>query len=185
MSMIDRPCKSMSTQLMMSLKHNELQYVDISDDEVPFEQLLTYRLLTLASRLNRQAIKIIESHHDLRLPEWRCLAMIGQNRVLHANRISEAAGMDRGLVSRAIQGLVAKGFVLAERDKDDRRIVRATLTKTGCALYEKLLPVMQQRQQRLLSALSPKDRKAVDRIIECLTQSLDEWEEDWSNRETG
>ena len=169
---------------MMSLKQAELQIADVSDDEVPFEQFLTYRLLALTSRLNRQAIKIIESHHDLRLPEWRCLAMIGRHGVLHANRISEIAGMDRGLVSRAIQGLVSKGYVLVERDKDDERIVRATLTKGGCALYEEMLPVMQQRQKRLLSALSPKDRKAVDRIIERLTQSLDEWVEEWGNNET-
>ena len=169
----------------MSLKQDELQIADISDNEMPFEQFLTYRLLALTSRLSRQAIKIIESRHDLRLPEWRCLAMIGRHSVLHANRISEIAGMDRGLVSRAIQGPLPKGYALVERDKDDKRIVRVTLTKGGCALYEEMLPVMQQRQKRLLSALSPKDRKAVDRIIERLTQSLDEWEDEWGNNAAG
>ena len=80
----------------MSLKPDDIPISDILDEDVPFEQFLTYRLLTLTSRLNRQAIKILETHHDLRLPEWRCLAMIGRHRMLNVNRISEIAGMDRG-----------------------------------------------------------------------------------------
>ncbi len=169
----------------MSLKQDDIPMPDILDKDVPFEQFLTYRLLTLTSRLSRQAIKILEAHHDLRLPEWRCLAMIGRHRMLNINRISEIAGMDRGLVSRAIQGLVTKGYVLAERDTDDRRIVRATLTMAGSGIYAEMLPVMQQRQRRLLAALTPNDRKAVYRIIDRFTKSLDEWEEHWANNETG
>ena len=169
----------------MSLKQDEIPTPDILAEDVPFEQFLTYRLLTLTSRLNRQAMKILEAHSDLRLPEWRCLAMIGRHRMQNVNRISEIAGMDRGLVSRAIQGLVTKGYVLAERDTDDRRIVRATLTVAGSAIYSEMLPVMRQRQRRLLAALTPNDRKAVYRIIDRLTDSLDEWEEDWTSNETG
>lgn len=169
----------------MSLKPDDIPISDILDEDVPFEQFLTYRLLTLTSRLNRQAIKILETHHDLRLPEWRCLAMIGRHRMLNVNRISEIAGMDRGLVSRAIQGLVTKGYVLAERATDDRRIVRATLTTAGSAIYAEMLPVMRQRQRRLLAALTPSDRKAVYRIIDRLTKSLDEWEQDGADHETG
>lgn len=155
---------------------------DILDEDVPFEQFLTYRLLTLTGRLNRQAIKILEANGDLRLPEWRCLAMIGRHGMLNMNRISEMAGMDRGLVSRAIHGLVDKGYVLCDRDVTDRRIVRATLTKAGDALFRETLPIMQERQRQLLRGLSSSDRKAVFRIIDRLTDTLDTWEEEWDGK---
>ena len=152
---------------------------DILDEDVSFEQFLTYRLLTLTNRLNRQASKILESRNNLRLPEWRCLAMIGRHQMLNVNRISELTGMDRGLISRAVHGLVTKDYVLAERSTHDRRIVRATLTIAGTTLYEEMLPVMQQRQRELLSALSPSDRRAVYRITDRLNDALDDWEEGW------
>lgn len=170
----------------MTASPDETLFADLLDEDVPFEQFLTYRLLTLTSRLNRQAIKLLEAHSDLRLPEWRCLAMIGRDETLPVNRISEMAGMDRGLISRSMQGLVAKGYVISDRDEHDRRMIRASLTPDGQRLYEHMLPIMQQRQKRLLGALSASDRKAVFRIIECLNTAIDDWEETWEDtNETG
>jgi len=156
---------------------------DVLDEDVPFEQFLTYRLLTLTGRLNRQAIKLLEANSDLRLPEWRCLAMIGRHDEFAVNRISEIASMDRGLISRSIQGLIEKGYVISERDLADRRVQRATLTCAGSALYDRMLPIMQRRQRRLLEALSPTDRKAVFRIIGRLADALDHWEENWDGND--
>lgn len=170
----------------MTASPDETLLSDLLDEDVPFEQFLTYRLLTLTGRLNRQAIKLLEANSDLRLPEWRCLAMIGRDRSLPANKISELAGMDRGLISRSMQGLVRKGYVISDRDEKDRRMIRARLTSDGQKLYEHILPIMQQRQKRLLGALTASDRKAVFRIIERLSATIDDWEGVWEDtNETG
>ena len=57
--------------------------------------------------------------------------------------------MDRALISRSVQGLVEKGHVLTERDREDRRMVYAALTKSGTDTFEAVLPLMQRRQKHL------------------------------------
>ena len=82
------------------------------------------------------------------------------------------------MVSRSIQGLVEKGYILSSRERNDRRVVRARTTAKGERLYQRMLPLMQARQARLLSALTPAERAATYRIIAKLHARLDEWSED-------
>ena len=157
----------------------------ISDVQLPIDQFVTYRILSLTSRLNRQAMQILEAACGLRLPEWRCMAMIGRSGELSLFSISGLIGMDRGLVSRSVQSLVEKGLVATERDGDDRRIVRARLTERGNRMFQETFPVMQRRQLRLLSSLSSDDQKAFYRIMDCLSESIDDWDAEWKNRAAG
>ncbi|MGI9410803.1 MAG: MarR family winged helix-turn-helix transcriptional regulator [Hyphomicrobiaceae bacterium] len=145
--------------------------------DLPLEKFLTYRLLTLTNRLNRQAMQILDDTAKLRLPEWRCLAMIGRYGKISLNRIAEITEMDRALISRSVQGLVEKGHVLTERDGEDRRVVYAVHTKLGTDTFQAVLPLMQRRQKHLLNRLSPSERKAIYRIIERLSEALDDWDE--------
>lgn len=156
-----------------------------TDSGLLFEQFPTYRILSLTSRLNRQAVQILDKACGLRLPEWRCMAMIGRHDKLNLFNISEIAGMDRAQVTRSIQGLVERGFVLTQRDTADRRIVSAKLTKAGQRVYEKTLPIMEQRQLQLLASLSPSDRKAFYRIMDNLNNALATWEHERRSHETG
>ena len=154
---------------------------DSIDEDIPLDQFITYRLLTLTNRLNRQAMQILETEASLRLPEWRCLAFVWrcsrETGKASLNEIAEITGMDRALISRAVQGLVEKGHVLTERDTKDRRVVHAVMTRQGEALFHHTLPLMQRRQMHLLGALSAQDRKAVYRIIDRLSNAVEEWEE--------
>lgn len=161
--------------------------MDMNEVDVllPLDQFVTYRILSLTSRLNRQAARILEAACGLRLPEWRCMAMIGRSGELSLHSISELVGIDRSLVSRSIQGLVEKKLVSVERDGRDRRIVRARLTDDGAKMFQRTFPVMQQRQKRLLSSLSPSDRKAFYRIMDCLSGSIDDWESDQKSHAAG
>lgn len=149
--------------------------------ELAIEDFLTYRLLTLTNRLNRQAMGILDKEASLRLPEWRCLAFIDKcgngNGKVSFHRLAEVTGMDRALISRSVQGLLEKGLVLTERDSADRRVWHASLTRKGGALFQRMLPKMRQRQLHLLDALSPADRKAIYRIIDRLNDAVEAWDD--------
>ena len=143
------------------------------------EQFVTYQILNLTARLNRQSTRLLEETSELRMPEWRCISIIGRKGKTNLLSISGAIGMDRGLVSRTVQSLTEKGLVLTERDTADRRVVFARLTPTGKKAFDTMYPVMQARQRRLLSALSPGDRKAFYRIMQRFNATLEEWPEEW------
>ena len=144
-------------------------------DDLPLQDFLTYRLLTLTNRLNRQATKILSREADLRLPEWRCMGLLLANGPVSVARMTELSGMDKGLISRSLTSLTDKGFVITVRPRDDRRTLVASLTKSGKRQAEKILPVMQGRQRHLLAALSPDDRAATYRIIDQLHGAIDSW----------
>jgi hypothetical protein len=55
--------------------------------------------------------------------------------------------------------------VQTRRSETDPRQVVVRLTEAGQATYEEILPHMQARQERLLSALDPAERKAIFGII--------------------
>ncbi len=143
--------------------------------DIPLENFLTYRLLILTNRLNRQAVRILDDTAGLRLPEWRCLAFIASQRRMSLNEIAERTAMDRGLISRSVQGLVEKGHILVERDAVDRRLVFAIVTRGGEKLYRTVLPIMQRRQARLLGSLSDTERRSLYRSIDKLNRCLDDW----------
>ncbi len=147
----------------------------------PVEQFITYRLLALTNRLNRQAMQILDETAALRLPEWRCLAIVHQRcetqDEVSLHDIADTIGMDPALISRSVQGLVEKGHLQTERDATDRRVVHARLTPQGAALCEQVLPIMRQRQLHLLNALSSQDQKALYRIIDRLNQAVEAWEQ--------
>lgn len=147
-------------------------YVDL-----PLERFITYGLLRLTNRLNRQAMRILDQAAGLRLPEWRCMAFICSGTGISLNDIAERTGMDRGLITRSVQGLVMKGIVRVERDTKDRRIVFCVGTETGHELYRRVLPTMQARQARLLSSLSEADQISIYRILDQLNGCLDGWPE--------
>ncbi|MGI9426525.1 MAG: MarR family winged helix-turn-helix transcriptional regulator, partial [Hyphomicrobiaceae bacterium] len=85
------------------------------NDDLPLEDFLTYRLVTLTNRLNRQAKQLLDESASLRLPEWRCLAFIKHCSDAHGkaglHQLAEKTEMDRALISRSVQGLVEKGHV--------------------------------------------------------------------------
>ena len=155
---------------------------EVREIDLPVGQFLTYRLLTLTNRLNRQAMHILETQASLRLPEWRCLAVIHEcsrprgKAGLH--EVAKATEMDRALITRSVQGLVEKGHVLTERDSQDKRIVHAALTRQGQELFQKMLPIMRRRQMHLLNALSPHDRKSVYRIMDRLSAAAEDYEDE-------
>lgn len=156
-----------------------------TETHLPIDQFVTYRILALTSRLNRQAMQILEEACGLRLPEWRCMAMIGRSGEISLHNISDSVGMDPGLVSRSIQSMVSQGLVSTVRDEKDRRIVRANLTADGKAMFDRTFPVMQKRQMRLLGSLSSDDRQAFYRIMDCLGASIDDWESERMDHAAG
>jgi DNA-binding MarR family transcriptional regulator len=144
-------------------------------DDLPLERYITFGLLRLTNRLNRQSMRLVEENGGLKLPEWRCLAFIGRVGRISLNEIAELTSMDRALISRSVQSLVERGLVLVERDTVDRRIVNVAVTAGGRATHARLRPVMEARQRRLLAALGDEDRAALDRILGRLNHCLDGW----------
>ncbi len=134
----------------------------------PLRDFLTFRLARLTQALNAQATEVLESQGPIGLTDWRVLAMIAGGGATSARDIVTQTGFDAAQVSRALRHLEDAGLVLTVRDSADRRMRPVRLTARGQALYDRLVPVMQRRQEALLSALSLEEREAIFGIIDKL-----------------
>lgn len=139
----------------------------------PLQLFITYRLSILSGKLNRQANIVLNRAGKLRVPEWRILALLNLRDDMIGSRIADLVSIDPGLVSRSLRALEKRGLIATRRSNDDRRSTVTSLTAAGRALYAKVLPAMQRRQQRLLSVLTSEERAAFMRITDKLEIAAD------------
>lgn len=136
--------------------------------ERPLQLFITYRLSALSGMLNRQAGAVLKKAGNLRVPEWRILALLTLHGEMNGSKIADLVSADPGLVSRSLRSLELRGLISTRRNDDDRRSAFVLLTGSGRALHARVLPAMQRRQQHLLSSLTTEERAAFLRIVDKL-----------------
>jgi DNA-binding MarR family transcriptional regulator len=134
----------------------------------PLQLFITYRLSMLSGKLNRQANTVLKKAGNLRVPEWRILALLDMQGEMNGSRIADLVSIDPGLVSRSLRALEKRGLIATRRSNEDRRSTFTSLTAAGRALHARVLPAMQSRQQHLLSVLTAEERAAFLRITDKL-----------------
>ena len=82
---------------------------------------LPYRLSTLSNRISRAIADLYEERFQLTLPEWRVMAVLGEEPDLSANEVAERTAMDKVAVSRAVNRLIEAGRLERHFAADDKR----------------------------------------------------------------
>jgi DNA-binding MarR family transcriptional regulator len=134
----------------------------------PLRDFLTFRLARLTQALNAQATEVLERAGPIGLSDWRVLAIVAGSGAQSARDIVTQTGFDAAQVSRALRHLEDGGLVLTVRDSIDRRMRPVRLTARGQALYDRLVPIMQRRQEVLLATLSEAEQAAIFGMIDKL-----------------
>lgn len=131
------------------------------------EKLLTYRLWVLANRVALGAERTL-ARHGLTLPQWRVLAVLARHAPTGAADLARRIALDKAAISRVLGQLVALDLVTRLPHPKDRRREVLRLTEAGERLHARIVPLSRARQKRLLGAVAPRDRAALDRALERL-----------------
>ena len=132
------------------------------------EDFLPYRLSILSNRVSRAIAARYAETFDLSIPEWRVIAVLGRTPNLTAKEIAEATEMDKVAVSRAVARLVAAKRIHARADKDDARRQILALTTQGESVHARIAPIALASEEKLLGALSTKEREHLDALLDRL-----------------
>lgn len=132
------------------------------------EDFLPYRLSILSNRVSRAIAARYAKAFDLSIPEWRVIAVLGRTPHLTAKEIAEATEMDKVAVSRAVARLVAAKRVQARADANDARRQILSLTAQGESVHARIAPIALESEEKLLRALSAKEREQLDALLERL-----------------
>lgn len=126
---------------------------------------LPYRLSALTNRISRAFAQLYSERFDLTVPEWRVMAVLGQEPGLSADQVCARTEMDKVSVSRAVARLLEKGHVLREYARSDRRRSELKLSPRGRVVYRQIIPLGLGYEAGLLSALSTAERRKLVSLL--------------------
>jgi DNA-binding MarR family transcriptional regulator len=134
-------------------------------DRLHLERFVPYRLSVLTNTVSMSIAAAYEREFGLTIPQWRVIAVLARYPNLSAIEVAERTAMDKVAVSRAVQGLLAARRLVRTYDEGDRRKSRLRLSPAGRSVYTRVAPLALHYEKQLIDALSPSDRRVLDRLI--------------------
>lgn len=117
----------------------------------------------------------LQAEHGLGRPGFVILYCLSQRGGLKARDVVRASGLPKNSVSRAVTDLVAKGFVAAHEDHEDRRSKSLRLTARGSALMRELMPIFTARQAEMVAPLTAGEQETLRLLLWKVARHLPEW----------
>jgi len=138
----------------------------------------SYRSTIILTRLNI-AFNLINHEIQKRLkkegithPQLDILVCLGRTKGLTLGEIGNRLLVTGGNITGVVDRLERSGYVYRDRDKNDRRIVRAKLTPKGFALHQKILPVFSKELNKIIDILEPEEQRQLNRLLKKITRGL-------------
>ena len=133
---------------------------------------LAYRLLRIVNLLAKPFHERYGARHDLSLAEWRILMALAAHPGASATALADHTGMHAMNVSRSLARLVRMGRVQRETDPADRRRALLELSPRGAALFRRIAPSAQAREDALHRALDAREAAALRRMLDKIIARL-------------
>lgn len=136
----------------------------------PLAESFTHRLHTLQKLTDKVTQDAYLAATGLPLGEGRCLTAVGAFAPLSVKDLARRANVDKAQASRAAQALVDKGLVEKSASSADARGVELRFTPEGQRLWQRLMTVVEERNQQIVGCLSATERAQFDRILTRLVE---------------
>jgi DNA-binding MarR family transcriptional regulator len=132
----------------------------------PLEQNWLYKVAVLADRIARHTSQLATEAGGLNLSQWRVLVAIADRQGRTASEVVELTPMDKGIVSRAVTALVARGHLRRQASETDARRTHLYLTETGQAVYDRISTELQSSGAHPDDVLKRTDITALNHLID-------------------
>ena len=132
---------------------------------------LTFSLL---ARCQEKESRLAESHNLLEA-EFKCFRIMSSEDSLNNKDIAKRMKLSPGRVTRIMDGLVEKGYMEREIDKDDRRNMVITLSRKGKILAHKINGAYVKIHQEILRDIDTSQHKALIIAMEHLHAAVERW----------
>ena len=126
---------------------------------------MPYRLSIVSEIVSRVFSHHYEARFKLSIPEWRVMAVLGENGAQSTQDVIERTQMDRVRVSRAVIRLADKDLVARQPHPNDQRAQRLALSASGIATYREIVPLAFALQSQLLQLLTEGEAALLDGLL--------------------
>ena len=138
----------------------------------------SFRINYLSNHFNVPIYGYIERRYGLLRPEFVVLFSTGLNEGVAASSIVVSSGFPKNTISRAIQKLLRRKIVKRAADEEDGRRFHLRLTRLGRQIFDEMMPIMCAREETMLAALSPGERKTLSSLLAKMVMSSPDWQTD-------
>ncbi|CDO34662.1 MarR family winged helix-turn-helix transcriptional regulator [Novosphingobium sp. KN65.2] len=139
---------------------------------------ILHRLLKLSNKLLAPFSMHLEQQYKISVNEFRLLMLIGRYPGCASHELADMTGVSAMSVSRAVFALERNDRIRVERDPQNKRRKRLTLTEEGERLFRIMEPQSDQVADYLMSNLLPHEVAMFDHILKILIDALEATDED-------
>ena len=117
----------------------------------------------------------LSAQFKLTVPEFRCIRMFRDETQLSVKKLVERTELSGSRLSRILESLENKGFVIRKLDHSDRRSVIVSMTKKGKSLMGDLEEQFMQIHEEILDGVGDDMHEPLISGMRDLLNSLDHW----------
>lgn len=132
---------------------------------------LTFRLLASCHEKEERLAK----NHGLTQAEFRCLRLIQAGENINNREIAERMKLSASRLTRIIDGLVQKGYVMREIEPTDRRNMRVYLSAKGVEFVQRLNGDYIDIHKEILADIDIEQHKPLINAMTHLLSALEKW----------
>lgn len=146
----------------------------VCSQTLPLDEFLTFKLVALANALQTQVTRhYIAPVTAVGLTEWRLMGLLQQHGETHAGALARISLMDKAQISRSLQPLIDRGWVLRRADPEHARRHLLSLSEEGRSNFDRVLQQARPFQAALLNALTAQERESLAAIMAKLTEAAE------------
>ncbi|HKB85807.1 MAG TPA: MarR family transcriptional regulator [Ignavibacteriaceae bacterium] len=132
---------------------------------------LTFKLL---ANCQEKEARLAESY-GLTQSEFRCLRLFNKDDVLNNKQVAERMNLSPSRLTRIIDGLVVKGYIIRQIEPSDRRNMKVQLSKRGKVIVQKLNDAYVKIHKEILEDIDKNQHKPLINAMENLLVALQKW----------
>jgi DNA-binding MarR family transcriptional regulator len=156
--------------VLMVAKHNEVAFPCESTEAA----MRPGELLREVTRMYTRAQRVVADCCRTTNTQCHLLTELARSGPLPLSELGTRVILEKSWVSRAVDAMVARGWVTKQSNPSDARSLLVTLTQDGLRTAEELNRTLDVHAESLLGPLGERDRQAVEDALTLLMQLLRE-----------
>jgi MarR family transcriptional regulator, organic hydroperoxide resistance regulator len=137
------------------------------DSKYDYTQLIGYKIIKGEVLIKRKLLcAFLEKGYDITFEQWTVMNVLYVEPGLIQSEIATKTYKDKTNVTRILDVLSKKGYVVRESHEKDRRSSCIYLTDTGKRMFEDLIPYTKSINEQFIKGLSDEELKIFTSVLD-------------------
>jgi MarR family transcriptional regulator, organic hydroperoxide resistance regulator len=137
------------------------------DSKYDYTQLIGYKIIKGEVLIKRKLLSaFLEKGYDITFEQWTVMNVLYVEAGLIQSEIATKTYKDKTNVTRILDVLSKKGYVVRESHEKDRRSSCIYLTDTGKRMFEDLIPYTKSINEQFIKGLSDEELKIFTSVLD-------------------